>query len=123
RAVEARRQIPLERFIYALGIRRIGESNARLLARHYGGFASWRGDMLAAVEAGSEARGELDNIVGIGSAIAEELADFFGEKRNVDLLDELAAELTVEVAAQVETEGSELAGKVVVFTGTLETMT
>ena len=48
RAIEARRHIPLERFIYALGIRRIGEANARLLARHYGSFANWRAQMLAA---------------------------------------------------------------------------
>ncbi|HLY91065.1 MAG TPA: NAD-dependent DNA ligase LigA [Acetobacteraceae bacterium] len=123
RAIEARRQIPLERFIYALGIRRIGESNARLLARHYGGFASWRADMLAAVEAGSEARGELDNIVGIGPAIAEELADFFGEPRNVHIVDELAAELTIEGAARIAAIDSEIAGKSLVFTGSLETMT
>jgi DNA ligase (NAD+) len=123
RAIEARRHIPLARFIYALGIRRIGQTNARLLARHYGSFANWRGEMLAAAEAGSEARAELDNIVGIGPAIAEELADFFGEKRNVALLDELAAELTIEDAEQVQAADSELAGKVVVFTGTLETMT
>jgi DNA ligase (NAD+) len=123
RAVEARRHIPLARFIYALGIRRIGQTNARLLARHYGSFANWRSEMLAAAEAGSEARAELDNIVGIGPAIAEELADFFGEKRNIVLLDGLAAELTVEDAARVETEDSAFSGKVVVFTGTLETMT
>ncbi len=79
RAIEARRHIPLERFIYALGIRRIGESNARLLARHYGSFANWRSEMLAATDVGSEARAELGNIIGIGPAIAEELADFFGE--------------------------------------------
>jgi DNA ligase (NAD+) len=123
RAIEARRHIPLARFIYALGIRRIGQTNARLLARHYGSFANWRGEMLAAAEAGSEARSELDNIIGIGPAIAEELADFFGEKRNIALLDELAAELTIEDAEQVQAVNSELAGKVVVFTGTLETMT
>jgi DNA ligase (NAD+) len=123
RAIEARRRIPLDRFIYALGIRRIGESNARLLARHYGGFANWRDEMLAAVEAGSEARSELDNIVGIGPAIAEELADFFGEARNVALLDELAAELTIEDAARAQTADSEIAGKTLVFTGSLETMT
>ena len=84
RAIEARRRIPLDRFIYALGIRRIGESNARLLARHYGSFANWRAQMLAAVEAGAEARAELDNIIGIGPAIAEELAEFFGERRNIE---------------------------------------
>jgi DNA ligase (NAD+) len=123
RAIEARRHIPLDRFIYALGIRRIGESNARLLARHYGSFANWRADMLAAVEQGSEARAELDNIIGIGPAIAEELADFLGEQRNVELLDELAAELTIEDAARAQAVDSEVAGKVLVFTGTLETMT
>ncbi len=124
RAIEARRRIPLERFIYALGIRRIGESNARLLARHYGSFANWRAEMLAAVEPGSEARAELDNIVGIGAAIAEELADFFGETRNVETLDELAAELTIEDAARAaRAADSAIAGKTVVFTGTLETMT
>ncbi len=123
RAIEARRRIPLERFIYALGIRRIGESNARLLARHYGSFANWRAEMLAAVEPGSEARAELDNIVGIGAAIAEELADFFGETRNVETLDALAAELTIEDAARAQTVASEIAGKTLVFTGTMETMT
>jgi DNA ligase (NAD+) len=123
RAIEARRHIPLDRFIYALGIRRIGESNARLLARHYGSFANWRAEMLNAAEAGSEARGELDNILGIGPAIAEELADFLGEPRNVHLVDELAAELTIEDAAPAVTADSEIAGKVLVFTGSMETMT
>jgi DNA ligase (NAD+) len=123
RAIEARRRIPLDRFIYALGIRRIGATNARLLARHYGGFRNWRAEMAAAAQPGSEARAELDSIVGIGPAIAEELADFFGEARNVALLDELAAELTIEGAARAETADSEIAGKTLVFTGTLETMT
>ena len=123
RAIEARRHIPLDRFIYALGIRRIGESNARLLARHYGNFENWRAEMVAAGDAGSEARAELDNIVGIGPAIAEELADFFGEPRNVHLVDELAAELTIENAARAVASDSEIAGKTLVFTGTLETMT
>ncbi len=123
RAIEARRRIPLDRFVYALGIRRIGATNARLLARHYGSFANWRAEMVAASQAGSEARSELDNIVGIGPAIAEELADFFGEERNLELLDELAAELTIEDAVRAQTTDSEIGGKTVVFTGTMETMT
>ena len=92
RAIEARRRIPLERFIYALGIRRIGEPTR----------GCWRGTTAASPTgaprcwprptAGSEARAELDNIIGIGPAIAEELADFFGEPRNVATLDELAAD-------------------------------
>jgi DNA ligase (NAD+) len=123
RAIEARRTIALARFIFALGIRRIGESNARLLARHYGSFHNWRRQMLAATGPGSEERQELESIVGIGPSIAEELADFFAEGRNVHTLDELAHKLRIEDAAHTEAAASALAGKTVVFTGTLETMT
>jgi DNA ligase (NAD+) len=123
RAIEARRRIPLERLIYALGIRRIGEANARLLARHYGTFDEWRAGMIAATIIGSEARSTLGDIVGIGPAIAEELADFFDEPRNVATLDELAGHLTIEAAAAPEATDSQVAGKTIVFTGTLETMT
>jgi DNA ligase (NAD+) len=123
RAIEARRRIPLDRFIYALGIRRIGERTARLLARHYASFAHWRAEMLEATTIGSEAREALGSILGIGPAIAEELADFFAEPRNLATLDELAGLLTIEPAAAGMEAGSALAGKTLVFTGTLETMT
>ena len=72
---------------------------------------------------GSEERQELESIVGIGPSIAEELADFFAEERNVHTLDELAHKLRIEDAAHTEAAASALAGKTVVFTGTLETMT
>ncbi len=124
RAIEARRRISLDRFIYALGVRRIGDANAKLLARHYGTYDHWRAQMLAATVVGSEAREELGSIVGIGPAIAQELADFFAEHRNVEALDELTRVLTVEAAARVTAvAGSEIAGKTLVFTGTMETMT
>jgi DNA ligase (NAD+) len=123
RAIEARRTIPLARFIYALGIRRIGESNARLLARHYGTYDNWRAQMRAATTVGSDERLALGSILGVGPTIAEELADFFDEERNVATLDALVAELTIEGAAPVEAADSELSGKTIVFTGTLETMT
>jgi len=123
RAIAARRRIGLARFIFALGIRRIGESNAKLLARHYGSFANWREQMIAATEVGSDARLALGSIVGIGEAIAEELTDFFGEPRNLAVLDELVGELTIEDAAPVGGADGALAGKIIVFTGTLETMT
>jgi DNA ligase (NAD+) len=123
RAIEARRRIPLDRFIYALGIRRIGERNARLLARHYGGFAHWREEMLAARIVGSDAREALGSILGIGPAIAEELVDFFAEPRNLETLDELAGLLTIETPAAGAGAQSAVAGRTVVFTGTLETMT
>ena len=122
-AIEARRHPPLDRFIFALGIRRIGEVNAKLLARHYHSFAEWREKMLAARVVGSEAREELGSIQGIGPTIAEALVEFFGEERNLAALDDLASEAPPEgVAAPAEADGP-FAGKTVVFTGTLETMT
>jgi DNA ligase (NAD+) len=123
RAIEVRRTVPLERFIYALGIRRIGSTNAKLLARHYGSFDNWRTQMLAATTAGSDERLELGSISGIGPSIAEELTDFFGEARNVAALDELATTLTIGDAARADAADSPIAGQTVVFTGTLETMT
>ena len=123
RAIRARRNIPLERFIYALGIRRIGSTNARLLARHYTSFAHWRAQMLAATTIGSDERVALGSITGIGPSIAEELTDFFAEARNIAALDQLAAELDIEDAAQAAGTDSPIAGKTVVFTGTLQTMT
>jgi DNA ligase (NAD+) len=123
RAIEARRRIPLARFIYALGIRRIGVANARLLARHYGSFANWRTQMTAALEEGAEARRDLEDIIGIGPAIAAELAEFFAEPRNLATLDELAGLLTILDESPAAGAQGKLAGKVVVFTGTLTTMT
>ncbi len=123
RAIEQRRSIPLARFVYALGIRRIGEANARLLARHYGSFAEWRTNMLDAITIGSEAREVLGGILGVGPGIAEELSEFFAEPRNVAAMDALAAELSIESARAADGEGGKLAGKVMVFTGTLATMT
>jgi len=122
RAIEARRRIALARFIYALGIRRIGEANAKLLARNYHDFATWRARMLEAVQIGSEARSELGNIIGIGPGIAEELTEFFAEPRNLAVIDDLAALLTIEEAVQDAASDSEIAGKLLVFTGSLETM-
>ena len=122
RAIAARRVISLARFIYALGIRRIGEANARLLARHYTSLANWRAQMRAACIIGSEAREELGGILGIGPSIAAELTDFFAEERNLAVLDELAEFITVEDEATAAAQ-TPLAGKTVVFTGTLQTMT
>jgi len=121
-AIEARRTIPLDRFIFALGIRRVGETNAKLLARHYTGFAAWRAQMLAATTVGSDERSALCSIVGVGPALADELAAFFVEPRNLAALDELAGFLAIEDAERPGTADGVLAGKNLVFTGTLETM-
>jgi DNA ligase (NAD+) len=118
-AIEARRTISLPRFIFALGIRRIGENNAKLLARHYGSYATWRESMVAATEIGSDARVELGSISGIGPTIATDLAAFFSEQHNLETLDALTAFLTITDAETAAASSSPLAGKIIVFTGTL----
>jgi DNA ligase (NAD+) len=123
RAIEARRKVPLDRFINALGIRFVGETTARLLARHYGGFETWCRAMVAAATGDEAALAELDNIDGIGPAVARALVDFFAEAHNIEVLDALAAEVEIEAASVPEGRGSPLAGKTIVFTGTLEHMT
>ena len=124
KAIEQRRHISLARFIYALGIRRIGEANARLLALHYGSFANWRAQMLeAAKHADADAFADLASILRIGPAIAAELVEFFAEPRNGATLDDVAALLTIADAQPAAAASGELAGKIVVFTGSLETMT
>ena len=118
-AIHAKKTIPLPRFIFALGIRRVGENNAKLLARHYGSYANWRTSMMAATVIGSDARLELGSISGIGPAIATDLAAFFSEAHNLDTLAELETFLTIEDAMSTAATDSELAGKTIVFTGTL----
>ncbi len=120
-AIEARRRIPLNRFIYALGIRHVGETNARRLARHFGTFAALRAAARVAKE-GSEARAEIDNIEGLGEVVAEAVADFFAEKRNEDQLDALLGCVTPLPMEEVAS-ASPIAGKTIVFTGSLERMT
>ncbi|WP_026595607.1 NAD-dependent DNA ligase LigA [Methyloferula stellata] len=120
-AIDARRNVPLNRFIYALGIRHIGETNARRLARHFGSFDALR-EVARHAELGSEARSEIENIEGLGGVVAEALADFFGEKHNETVLDALLKEVTPQPMEAVAS-ASPVAGKTVVFTGALEQMT
>ena len=118
-AINAKRTIGLARFIYALGIRRIGENNAKLLARHYGSYPNWKASMQAATIIGSDARLELGSISGIGPAIAGDLAAFFAEAHNLATLTALEHEVRVEDETIAATIQSPFVGKVVVFTGTL----
>ena len=122
RAIEARRILPLARFLFGLGIRRIGETNARLLARHYGSYETWRAQMQAATVVGSDERLALGSILGVGTAIADELATFFSEPHNRDAVDDLRAVLD-RIEDEQAPESAALAGRTIVFTGTLETMT
>jgi len=122
-AIEARREIAFGRFIYALGIRQVGRTTARLLARRYGDLAAWRQAMEAAGDRESDAYRELIDIDGIGPGVAEELIEFFAEAHNREALDDLAREVTVApLAAPAGADASPIAGKTVVFTGSLERM-
>lgn len=127
-AINERRKIELHRVIFALGIRHVGEGNAKLLARHYGEMDAFRAAMLEAEkgqgEAGnmSEAYLDLNNIGGIGDIVADAVVEFFAEPRNVDALDDLLSEIEVFPAERVKTD-TPVAGKTVVFTGSLEKFT
>ena len=122
-AVEARRNVRLDRFIYALGIPHVGEITARLLARNYGSAKAFLKTMSeVAADREGEAFAELDNIEGIGPTVAGAIADFFAEKHNVAVVDDLLKEVTPEPLEAVD-HASPISGKTVVFTGTLERMT
>ena len=122
-AIEARRTVKLDRFIYALGIPHVGEITGRLLARAYGSIEAFRDAMLAAArDRAGEAYAELDNIEGIGPTVAEAIADFFAEPHNVEVVDELLREVRPEPLEAID-HASPISGKTVVFTGTLEKMT
>jgi DNA ligase (NAD+) len=116
-AIDARRTIPINRFLYALGIRHVGETNARRLARHFGDWESLR----AAARAENAAE-ELSGVAGIGPVVAEAIADFFAEPRNDAALDALEKQVTIEPMEAIAA-GHPLAGKTIVFTGSLERMT
>lgn len=122
-AIEARRTIALDRFLFALGIRHIGETTARLVAGRYETLEQLRDRLkAAAADREGEAWAELNAIDGIGATVAEALVDFFGEPHNIDVVDDLASEVTVAPYIRPKTVESPVTGKTVVFTGTLEKM-
>jgi DNA ligase (NAD+) len=122
-AIEDRRTIALERVIYALGIRHAGESTAKLLARTYRTFEAFREAMIAAQDKTGDAYRELNGIDGVGEVLADAIVAFFGEAHNLEAIDALIAQIHVQPFEPAEIGGSEVAGKTVVFTGSLERMT
>jgi DNA ligase (NAD+) len=122
-AIEARRGVPLNRLIFALGIRHVGETNAKLLARHYGSIEALRhGVAAAAAGRDAEAYEELNAVEGIGEVVADAIVEFFKEPHNREALDRLLDEVTVTPMEEARSD-SPVAGKTVVFTGSLEQMT
>ena len=120
-AIAARRNAALHRFIFALGIRHVGEATAKLLARHFETVEALRDTALAAREPDSEARKTLTAIDGIGPVMAEALVDFFTEQHNSEVVADLLTHLTLQPPEVVASQ-SPVSGKTVVFTGTLERM-
>jgi len=120
-AINARRKIEINRFIYALGIRHIGETNARRLARHFIDFETLRLTASLAKPDTPE-RARIDTIDGVGPVVAEALHDFFSEPHNSRALDALLKEVKLEPMPAVATM-SAVSGKTVVFTGALERLT
>jgi len=120
-AIEARRSVPVNRFIHALGIRHVGETNARRLARHFHDFGELRG---AAQRLGKEGEGEaaFEDIDGVGPVVVEAVRDFFAEPHNEKELDRLLEQVTPTPMEAIET-ASPVSGKTVVFTGSLEAFT
>ena len=120
-AIDQRRSIALDRFIFSLGIRHVGETTARVLARSYGSASVFRDQMIAALP-DSEAWNELNALDGIGAVVAESLIQFFAEHHNVEVVNELLKHVTPTALATVAAS-SPVSGKTVVFTGALEMMT
>jgi len=122
-SIETRRTIAFDRFIYALGIRQIGEATAKKLAGFYGTIEHMREALEAAQDRTSEAFADIMNIEDVGPSVADDLLAFFAEKHNKDVLDDLQSELTIQPYVRPKAVDSPVAGKTVVFTGSLVTMT
>jgi DNA ligase (NAD+) len=122
-AISARRNVSLDRFIFALGIRHVGETTARVLARAYGGAEHFAAQMIAAGAGDeNEAWQELTALDGIGGVVAEALVQFFGEPHNREVVDALLQQVKPQ-ALEAVASSSPVSGKTVVFTGGLERMT
>ncbi|MBS9479115.1 NAD-dependent DNA ligase LigA [Ancylobacter radicis] len=127
-AIETRRRVPVNRFLYALGIRHVGETNAKRLMRHFATIEALRETALAAImpgaehPKGNEPWAEIVGIEGIGAVVAEAVVDFFQEPNNQAALAALLEYVTPEPMEAVSA-ASAVAGKTVVFTGALEKMT
>lgn len=120
--IEARRAIALDRFIFGLGIRHVGETTAMTMAQGYGSLTTFLAAMDKVAERDPEARAELDDLDQIGKAVVEAAASYFAEDHNRRVVDNLIEQLEVQDAAKPKADTA-VAGKTIVFTGALEKMT
>jgi DNA ligase (NAD+) len=122
-SIENRKRIALERFIYALGMRHVGETTALALARGYGSWDAFHDAGLKVAKGDEEAIAEMDALDQIGDTVIQSVATYFGESHNRGIVDRLVKELDAIVDAEKPKSNSKVAGKTVVFTGSLEKMT
>lgn len=122
-AIHKRRNISLERFIYALGIPQIGQTTAKLLAYHYGSYSHWKTSIQRAAEGHEEELQNLLSIDGIGPSVGEDLLSFFKEHHNIEILEKLEHHITIADSISPTLQDSLINGKVIVFTGTLKNLT
>jgi DNA ligase (NAD+) len=120
-AIRARRRISLDRFIYALGMRHVGDTTALALARGYGSWDAFHDACLKIVQSDEDTRAEMDALDQIGDTVIDSIAKYFAEKHNRNIVERLSRQ--VEVLDVEKPKDSPVAGKTVVFTGSLETMT
>ncbi|UOA18579.1 DNA ligase [Sulfitobacter indolifex] len=121
-AIKDKRKIPMSRLIFALGIRHVGDAASNLIALHYGDWDSFETAMAEARGLEGPAWDDLIAVDGVGSVMAGSLVSAFAQEAERASIDRLVAHLTVVPTERPDTEGSPVAGKTVVFTGTLEKM-
>ena len=121
-AIEERRKVSLERFIFALGMRHVGETTALALARGYGSWEAFHEACLLVARGDEEAIAEMDALDQIGDTVIESIRAYFGESHNRGIVERLTGEVTI-LDAEKPKANSKIAGKTVVFTGSLEKMT
>ena len=121
-AIEGRRHIALERFIYALGMRQVGETTALALARGYGSWEAFHDACLKVAKGDEEAIAEMDALDQIGDTVIASIAAYFSESHNRGIVERLTRQVTI-LDAEKPKSNSKVAGKIVVFTGSLEKMT
>lgn len=120
-AIEQRREIPLERLIFALGVRHVGEATAKTLARAYGDWESFEAAALAVANGAAETAEEMMALDDVGPAVIEAVTRFFGEAHNLAMVEALVMQLDIKPAEQAASD-SPVVGKTIVFTGALERM-
>ncbi len=122
-SIEGRRKVSLERFIYALGMRHVGETTALALARGYGSWQAFHDAGLKAAKGDEETIAEMDALDQIGDTVIKSVAAYFGESHNRGIVNRLVKELDAIIDAEKPKSNSAVSGKTVVFSGSLERMT